>query len=72
MLLTRMLYHNIFNIENKKIEGLWDKTKIINIFLQNMNTPSDLNEMQPRATHLWNCDEIGFDPNGRWKKGVCT
>ena len=33
--------------------------------LQNMNIPSDLNTIQPRATQVWNCDEIGFSTNGR-------
>ena len=21
---------------------------------------------------MWNCDEIGLDPNGKWRKVVCT
>ena len=25
----------------------------------------DLHHIQPRATQVWNCDEIGFDPNGK-------
>ena len=31
-----------------------------------------LNQIQPRATQVWNCDEIVFDPNGKWRKVVCT
>ena len=34
--------------------------------------PPDLNQIQPRATQVWNCDVIGFDPNGKWRKVVCT
>ena len=34
--------------------------------------PPDLHQIQPRATQVWNCDEIGFDPNGKWRKVVCT
>ena len=34
--------------------------------------PPDLHQIQPRATQVWNCDEIGFDPNGKWHKIVCT
>ena len=41
-------------------------------FLQKMNIPSDLNDIQPRATQVWNCGEIGFDPNRRWNKVICT
>ena len=37
-----------------------------------MIIPSDLNDIQPRATQVWNCDEVGFDPNGRWSKVICT
>ena len=37
-----------------------------------MIVPSDLNEIQPRGTQVWNCDEVGFDPNGRWNKVICT
>ena len=34
--------------------------------------PSDLNQIQPRASKVWNCDEIGFEPNGKWHRVVCT
>ena len=34
--------------------------------------PPDLHQIQPRATQVWNCDEIWFDPNGKWRKVVCT
>ena len=34
--------------------------------------PPELHQIQPRATQVWNCDEIGFDPNGKWRKIVCT
>ena len=34
--------------------------------------PEDFNQIQPRADQVWNCDEIGFDPNGKWDKIVCT
>ena len=37
-----------------------------------MNIPYELNNIQPRATQVWNCDGIGFDPNERWSKGICT
>ena len=37
-----------------------------------MIIPSDLNDIQPRATQVWNCDEVGFDPNGIWSKVIYT
>ena len=37
-----------------------------------MIIPSDLNDTQPRATQVWNCDGFGFDPNGRWHKVIYT
>ena len=37
-----------------------------------MVIPKDLAEIQPRDSQVWNCDEIGLDPNGKWTKVVCT
>ena len=37
-----------------------------------MIIPSDLNDIQPRDTQVWNCDEVGFDINRRWSKVICT
>ena len=37
-----------------------------------MIIPSDLNDIQPRATRLCNCDEVGFGPNRIWSKVICT
>ena len=39
--------------------------------LQNMNIPTELNEILLRAAKVWNCDEIGLDSNGRWNKVIC-
>ena len=35
-----------------------------------MSISSVLNEIQSRATQVWNCDEIGFDPYGNWNKVI--
>ena len=32
----------------------------------------DLHQIQLRATQVCNCDEIGLDPNDKWRKVVCT
>ena len=37
-----------------------------------MNIPSSLNDIQPRATQVWNCNEIWFDTNVRCNKVICT
>ena len=34
--------------------------------------PEDFDIIQPRADQVWNCDEIGIDPNGNWTRIVCT
>lgn len=34
--------------------------------------PDDLDDIQPRADQIWNADEIGFDPDGKWDRVVCT
>ena len=34
--------------------------------------PDDLNEVQPRPDQIWNCDEVGMDPNGKFSKIVYT
>ena len=28
--------------------------------------------MLPRCDQIWNCDEVGINPNGKWHKIVCT
>ena len=44
----------------------------INQSLQKIIIPSDINDIQPRSTPVWNCDEVGFDPNRRWSKIMFT
>ena len=34
--------------------------------------PDNLQDLQPRASQTWNCDDIGIDPNGKWHKVICT
>ena len=35
-------------------------------FQEMMNTPYDLNDIQPRSIKVWNWNEIGFYTNGKW------
>ena len=37
-----------------------------------MNIPSELSNIQPRSTQVYNCDEIGFDPNLKCNRAVYT
>ena len=37
-----------------------------------MITPSGINYIQPIASQVCNCNKIGFDPNIRWNKVICT
>ena len=34
--------------------------------------PEYINEIKPRPSQVWNCDDIGFNPNGSWLIVVCT
>ena len=36
-------------------------------FRVRMIVPPDLHQIQPRATQVWNCDKIIFDPNSKCK-----
>ena len=56
----------------KKLEDSRDKGENNQPFLKNMSIPYDLNDIQPRATQVWNCDNIGFDINGKWNNVICT
>ena len=62
MLLTRMSEHQQFKKVNKEPKDPHDNSENNQYFLENMNTPSELNDIKPRANHKCNCDEIGFDP----------
>ena len=43
---------------NKEIEGSRDNNDKNQPFMQKRIIPSDLNDIQPRATQVWNCDEF--------------
>ena len=34
--------------------------------------PDDLDSVQPRPDQIWNCDEVGIDPNGKFSKIIYT
>ena len=65
LLLTSMSDHEDINKVSETTLNSHDNHHITIV------TP-DLHQIQPRATQVWNCDEIGFNPNGKWRKVVCT
>ena len=60
------------NKVNKELEDSRDNDENNQNFLQKMIIPSDINDIQPRATQVWNCIGIGFYPNVRWNKFIYT
>ena len=34
--------------------------------------PENFESIQPRADQVWNCDEIGINPNGKWQQIFCA
>ena len=70
MLLTSMSEHEQSKKLNKELDDSRDNAEKNQPFLQNMNIPSDLYDIQPIATQVCNFDEIGFDTNGRWNKFI--
>ena len=57
---------------NKELEDSRDNYDINQPILQKTIIPYDLNDIQPRATQVCNCDKVRFDPNGRWRKVIFT
>ena len=72
MLLTSMYEHKDANIVNKELKDSRDNNDKNQPILKKMIIPSDLSDIQPRSTQLWNCDEVGIDPNVRWSNIICT
>ena len=54
------------------IEGSQGNSENKHALQQMINTPSDLNKIQPISMKVWNCIEIGFDANGKWYKFICN
>ena len=72
MLLTSMSEHEESNKVNEELEHSRDNDDNNQPILKRMIIPSDLNDIKPRSTQVWNCDEVGFDPNGIWDKVICA
>ena len=63
MLLTSMSEHGEANKVNKELKDSGDNDDNNQAILLNIIIPSDPNDIQPRAAHVWNCNEFGFDTN---------
>ena len=37
-----------------------------------MEVPKDIHDIKPQITEYWNCDELGFDPNGDLSRDFCA
>ena len=72
MLLTRMSEHKEANKVNKYRKDSHDNDDNNQPILKKMTTPSDLNDIQPRTTQVWDCDKIGVDRNEIWSNIICT
>ena len=72
LLLTSMSDHEDINKVSKTTVDSHENRQ--NEFSLQVRTifPPDLHQIQPRDTQVWKCDEIGLDPNYKWRKFVFT
>ena len=72
LMLNSMSYHKYTNKVSKTTVNSHDNRR--NEFPFHIRTivPPDFHQIKPKATLVWNCDEIGFNPNGKWHEVVCT
>ena len=71
-LLTRISDHKDMNKVNETTVNSHDNHHNEFPFNLIMIDPPYFHHIQLRSTLVWNCDEIGFDPNGKWNKVVFT
>ena len=69
------------NLDSNKATGTSPATHNVSMTLQPTmyiypitatTVPEDLKYIHPRPSQVWNHDKISFDPNGSWRKLVCT
>ena len=72
LLLTSMSDHEDINKVSEITVNSHENHQNEYPFQVQMIVPPNLQQIQPIATQVWNCDEIGLDPNGKWRKVVCT
>ena len=72
LLITRMSDHKDIKKVSKTTVKSHDNHPNEFPFRVKTIVPPNLRQVQSRSTQVWNCDKIGFDPNGKWHKVVCT
>ena len=72
LLLTRMSVHKDMNKVRKRRVNSTENHHNEIPFQERTIVPPGLHQIQQRSTQVCNCDEIGFEPNGKWNKVVCT
>ena len=72
LLLTSISDHRDINEVSETTLNSHDNHQNEFTFQVRMIVQTNLHHIQPRATQVWNCDEIGLEPNGKWHKVVCT
>jgi hypothetical protein len=74
--LAWVMFHKIAtmyrDMKNQEHRSFMELNKTGNNTTNNNINTDDLKDIQPRDDQVWNCDEIGFDPNGSWYKIICT
>ena len=72
LLITSMSYHEDINkVSETTVNSHENHQNKIHLQVRTI-VPPDFHHIQPRATQVLNCDEIGLDPNGKWLNFVCT
>ena len=64
-LVTSMSDHKYMNKVNKTTVTSHENHQDEFPFHLRTIIPPDLHQIHPRDTEVWNCDEIGFEPNGK-------
>ena len=72
LMLTSMSDHKDTNKVRETSVNLYENNQNEFNFKVRTIVPTNIHPIQPRDTQVCNCDEIGFDPNGKQKKVVCT
>ena len=72
MLLTSISEYKEAKKVNEELEESCDNYDNNQPILQENIIPSNINDIQPRATQVWNCNSFGFVPNVRWINIICT
>ena len=71
MLTSKLDHKDINQISKTTVKSHENYQKEFNFQVRRI-VPPEIHQIRPRDTQVWNCDEIGFEPNGKWHKVLCT